>query len=477
MRLTRRQFSAGARRGRARARLPRPAAARARLTRCGRRPRRRASSTSYRGLRVVREQGVAVVVPPLHHRVVTARVAVPETPRRAPRGAALASSTRSHRVEARHPFSAAGLCVTVAWGLPYFRRYVPAPGRSARSRSTSARPRRRGREVRVVEDAPRFPSDPDEPLLEQNDVAVLLRSDSLDGDRRRRRSGCSTDSTGLLAVTSIRNGFVGGGLDGRTSLPKAMAHAGRDPWRAAASRARRSSSSASPRRRAHALGPGPHRELRDARLRDSSPIRTSRAAPHMHLSHLVRGRQRLVPELRPQRARRRDVPAGARASSRRGADRRPGHRAASRRAARCAPTTSGTAGSATPERSSPHRGSPPTSSARTAPAIAKAPPIPQRADFNTLDNPFAWSAAPARDRLSDEAVGRRALRRLQPDGRRLPPRPPRDGRRPPRRHPAPVRAARVRPGDQRACSTRPTGRTSSCRRERTARSRSPSAAS
>jgi hypothetical protein len=27
--------------------------------------------------------------------------------------------------------------------------------------------------------------------------------------------------------------------------------------------------------------------------------------------------------------------------------------------------------------------------------------IPQRADFNTLDNPFAWSAAPQRDGMAD----------------------------------------------------------------------------
>jgi hypothetical protein len=30
--------------------------------------------------------------------------------------------------------------------------------------------------------------------------------------------------------------------------------------------------------------------------------------------------------------------------------------------------------------------------------------IPQRADFNTLDNPFAWTANPARDRLSKQPV-------------------------------------------------------------------------
>ena len=30
--------------------------------------------------------------------------------------------------------------------------------------------------------------------------------------------------------------------------------------------------------------------------------------------------------------------------------------------------------------------------------------IPQRADFNTLDNPFAFSANPERDKLSDQPV-------------------------------------------------------------------------
>lgn len=28
--------------------------------------------------------------------------------------------------------------------------------------------------------------------------------------------------------------------------------------------------------------------------------------------------------------------------------------------------------------------------------------VPQRADFNTIDNPFAWSSTPGRDQLSDE---------------------------------------------------------------------------
>ena len=66
------------------------------------------------------------------------------------------------------------------------------------------------------------------------------------------------------------------------------------------------------------------------------------------------------------------------------------------------------------------------SSRPTALVYPKGTAIPVRADFNTLDNPFCWSVNP--DEIGELPGGRRALRRLQPDGRRLPPQPPRDGR-------------------------------------------------
>src|ERR1019366_10607014 len=78
-----------------------------------------------------------------------------------------------------YPSSPAGLGVTVAWGLPYFRRYVPGQTRrrlpnDLRASSVA------GHAVPALEDAERFPSDPHEVVLEANEVAVLLRSDSLD---------------------------------------------------------------------------------------------------------------------------------------------------------------------------------------------------------------------------------------------------------------------------------------------------------
>ena len=72
--------------------------------------------------------------------------------------------------------------------------------------------------------------------------------------------------------------------------------------------------------------------------------------------------------------------------------------------------------------------------------------IPQRADFNTLDNPFFWSAHRAADR--PRAVGRRPLRRLQPVERRLPPQSPGDGRGAAERDATAARARVARPGPE-----------------------------
>ena len=75
------------------------------------------------GLRVVRELGIEVIVPPLHHRVVTARVRVSGPAK------LRAARTRLERqlagLERRYPSTPAGVGVTLAWGLPYFRKHVP----------------------------------------------------------------------------------------------------------------------------------------------------------------------------------------------------------------------------------------------------------------------------------------------------------------------------------------------------------------
>ena len=171
-------------------------------------------------LKVVRDDGVQVIVPPLHHRVVTAQIATGKA--RAALADARASLERSLALLDRdYPASAAGLGVTVAWGQPYFRSFVPSQAKRMIPIDLRASAARK-REIRVLEDAERFPSDPQETILEQNDLAVLLRSDNLAAiDDAHRR--LFDELHGLFTVTSIRSGYVGGGFAGKTSLPKLMA--------------------------------------------------------------------------------------------------------------------------------------------------------------------------------------------------------------------------------------------------------------
>ena len=146
------------------------------------------------GVRVVRDDGVEVLVPPLHHQILTARVAVDR------------SELADARVELERELagldddyapSPAGLGVTVAWGRPYFDRFVPAAARRLLPLD-----RRAGKPVLI--DAERFPSDPEDTRLEQNHVAFLLRSDARDHieDAAKRIRG-----TKLFDVTSVRRGF------------------------------------------------------------------------------------------------------------------------------------------------------------------------------------------------------------------------------------------------------------------------------
>ncbi len=68
----------------------------------------------------------------------------------------------------------------------------------------------------------RFPSDPGSLVLEQNDICFVFSSDSLQRIAAESKA-LFASLDGLLKLTSIRKGFVGGGFGGKTSIPKAMA--------------------------------------------------------------------------------------------------------------------------------------------------------------------------------------------------------------------------------------------------------------
>lgn len=347
------------------------------------------------GIRIVRDNGVEVLVPPLHHQVVTATIRVGEgTAEVDPAREELEEALR--RLDERFEPTPAGLAVTVAWGLPYFDRFVPAQAERhlPLDRRASAS---RGTPVRVLEEAIRFPSDPDKTLLESNDVAVLFRSDFLDHIAEGAKA-LFEDLEDLFRVTSIRKGFVGGGFDGEAGLPKQMALAARIegadliPDGAQLFLGFTSTQKAG-------LGPSKIANLETLGYADVGRRGYFVQGTHMHLSHLLEDvaawyltfdfQNRLDTTFRPGL----DVPSETQTVAQ-GAEevqtenevrrdfarhRQIGHSGSMQPASRLDRDVVGADGTLYP----------------------KGTAVPQRADFNTLDNPFFWTANPGRDVFSE----------------------------------------------------------------------------
>ena len=342
------------------------------------------------GLATITDDGVEVLVPPLHHRVVTARVR-PGTDLPA---AQAELERRLRGLDGRFEQTPAGLGVTVAWGLPYFRRHVPALARTHLPVDVRAT-RERNRPVRALLDAVRFPSDPKGTVLEQNDLAVLLRSDR--PDHVDAGAKAIFDGFDALEPTSVRRGFVGGGFSGRRSLPKQMALAAGVPGaELVPDTAQLFLGFTSTQRAAMGLG-------RIANLETLGYARDPSGYFHggttMHLSHVAEDleawylnfdfSQRVSTAFRPdisgvrpdaQTVRQSPKDLSSERQVERGYRRYGaiGHSAAIQTSSRLTRRHVGPDGT--------------VYEAGTA--------IPQRADFNTLDNPFAWSSQPKRDRLS-----------------------------------------------------------------------------
>ncbi len=381
------------------------------------------------GLRVVRDEGVEVVVPPLHHQLVTARLRVADDSRALKSARAELEEVLSGLEDELDP-TPAGLGVTVAWGLPYFRRYVPVLAKRELPVDLRAS-RARGREVPVLLDAIRFPSDPAETALEENDLTVLLRSDSSDHVAHGAKEIFGGHLRDLLEPTSVRKGFAGGGFDGRASLPKRMAMAadisGADliPDTAELFLGFTSTQRA-------ALGPPLIANIETLHYSRGGYFR---GGTHMHASHVLEDleawylnfdfRDRVATLFRP------DQPAREGAQTLRQAPQDAVTNAAVRRDF----SRFGAIGHSTAIQ--------PTSRLQEdvigadGKLYAKGTAVPQRTDFNTLDNPFFWSARPDADGWKPEpAAGvhfvvfnptsddfhrnRLAMDGVLPDGTRLP---------------------------------------------------------
>jgi hypothetical protein len=366
------------------------------------------------GVRVVRDNGVEVLVPPLHHEVVTARVRAGDLKR------AQARLERAlTRLEQRYQPTPAGLGVTVAWGLPYFERHVAKPWQQFAPHDLRAK-------KPALLPARLFPSDPPDAVLEHNEVAVLLRSDKLEHIRRAHDD--LFQRLEVFEVTSIRRGFAGGGFDGARGLPKQMALAAGVPGADLIPDTAELFLGFTSTQRAN-LGPP-----RIANFETLGFVVTPggyfRGGTHMHLSHIEEDleawyltfsfREQVDTVFRPGLKVARGtqtVPQGpesvatthgvARDFHRFGAI---GHSSAIQPASRLQADHLGEDGT----------------------LYRKGTAIPQRADFNTLDNPFAWPLESGAGPLAgvhfvvfnptsdDFERGRLAMDGVLPGGTRLP---------------------------------------------------------
>jgi hypothetical protein len=339
------------------------------------------------GMRIADDNGVEIVVPTLHHQIVTAKVT---------RFADLRDEQRLleevlRELEDDYEGTPAGLAVTVAWGLPYFQRYTAAAAERHlpvdRRASTSRRTRR------ALLDAIRFPSDPDNTILEDNDVAFLLRSDRFE-HIQAGTTAILEQMDGILETTSIRKGFAGGGFEGGKGLPKAMAQAAGVPGADLIPDGAELFLGFTSTQR-HALGPPRIVNFETLGYVDLGPAEYFRGGTHMHLSHVFEDveawylnfdfAERVDTTFRPRLA----VEPGTRTVP------QPAAEAASTSDVRSDFGRFGAIG---------HSSSMQSTSRLQADVMGadgtlyrKGTAIPQRADFNTLDNPFFWSSRPERD--------------------------------------------------------------------------------
>jgi len=327
------------------------------------------------GVRVVDSEGVPVLVPPLHHRIVTARVATD------PSDAADAQTELSELLRGLdddYAPSPAGLGVTVAWGLPYFHRFTPG----ALERYL---PHDRRADKPVLFDAQRFPSDPFDTRLEDNEVVFLVRSDTQsnidDAESRLRASK-------LFHLTSIRRGFAGGGFEGGQSLPKQLAVAAQIPGADLIPETSELFLGFTSTQRA-GMGPGAIANFETLGYVDFRGSDYFRNGTHMHLSHIhedleawylnfdfdERVATAFKPNLRvkqdAQTVRQGPKDVSTEADVHRDYRRsgQIGHSASIQTTSRLQQNVIAHDGTVYPQGTA----------------------IPVRADFNTLDNPFAWS--------------------------------------------------------------------------------------
>jgi hypothetical protein len=357
--------------------------------------------------RIVRDNGIDVVVPALHHQIVTANLRIEPT-RSSIRAAQAELEAALRQLEQRYRPPPTGLGVVVAWGLSYFTTYVPMLADSTAfplylpvDKRASLETRSADGSVFALTDAIAFPSDPPDLILEQNDVVFHFESDHLDqvsaGAQELVRR-----LDGMFELTSVRKGFVGGGFGGGRSLPKRIATAAGVPGAASIPESAELFLGFTSTQHA-SLGSGRNVNFETVPgLTDQWPNGYFRHGTTMHLSHIFEDLERWYSRfdftervermfrpglnVKPRTLTVSEGPRDLESLSRLVHDGNTrvavGHSASMQPANRVRRSFVDNYGV----------------------RVAKGAAILQRADFNTVDNPFFWTAQPAQDRYQDAAV-------------------------------------------------------------------------
>lgn len=186
-----------------------------------------------------KHEGVPVAVVPLWHAAVTARLTVLPGDAKALKKAQSRLEAAFAIIETLYPLDPAGILPQVAWGAPYFSRYLPGSVVNDHlPRST-----RRGWEGQsALVDAIRFPRDPEDIVLEDNDVCFHFKSDfkhhvdevlqALFAPGKSIINGIPSPEVfigDLVTITSIRRGFAGRGMPRRVGMELGIAGADKIP--------------------------------------------------------------------------------------------------------------------------------------------------------------------------------------------------------------------------------------------------------
>lgn len=182
---------------------------------------------------------VPVAVVPLWHAMVTARVNLDPGDHTVLQQAQRRLDRSLAEIDLVYPLSPAGILPQVAWGLPYFRRFVPQTVFDEHM-PKSVRAGSEGQPALI--DTIAFPRDPDDVILESNEVCFHFKSDfrhhideviqamfTPGGPILNGVPSAAVFVGDLFTVTSIRRGFAGHGMPRRIGTALGIAGADKIP--------------------------------------------------------------------------------------------------------------------------------------------------------------------------------------------------------------------------------------------------------